>query len=141
MFDLHTHTTLSDGALTPIELISRAIEMGVDALAITDHDTIDAYRDIPLVHDRLKLIPGIELSTQWGSTGIHVLGLNIDLGSDAIVTAATSQTDARLERARRIAENLKKKGIEDTFEQAKKLSAGGYIGRPQCRDRGSSSGS
>ena len=131
MFDLHTHTTLSDGALTPIELISRAIEMGVDALAITDHDTIDAYRDIPLVHDRLKLIPGIELSTQCGSTGIHVLGLNIDLGSDAIVTAATSQTDARLERARRIAENLKKKGIEDTFEQAKKLSAGGYIGRPQ----------
>lgn len=129
--DLHSHTTFSDGALTPHELVARALEQGVDTLAITDHDTIDAYRDFPLVHDRLTLIPGIELSTQWGSTGIHVLGLNIDLESDAMITAAKSQTDARLERARRIAENLKKKGIEDSFEQAKKLSVGGYIGRPQ----------
>jgi predicted metal-dependent phosphoesterase TrpH len=130
-FDLHSHTTLSDGVLTPQELVSRAREKGVDVLSITDHDTLDAYRDISLAHDRLTLIPGIELSTQWGSTGIHVLGLNVDLGSDAIVTAATSQTDARLERAERIAENLKKKGIEDALDQARKLSAGGYIGRPQ----------
>lgn len=130
-WDLHSHTTFSDGSLTPRELVSRALEKGVDVLSITDHDTIDAYRDISLDHDRLTLIPGIELSTQWGSTGIHVLGLNVDLAGDAIVTAATCQTDARLERAVRIAENLKKKGIEDAFEGAKKLSAGGYIGRPQ----------
>lgn len=129
--DLHSHTTFSDGSLTPRELVLRAIEKAVDVLAITDHDTIDAYRDLPLANDRLALIAGIELSTQWGSTGIHVLGLNIDLDSDAIIAAAKSQTDARLERALRIADNLEKKGITDTFEQAKKLSAGGYIGRPQ----------
>jgi len=131
ILDLHSHTTFSDGSLNPRDLISRALEKGLDALSITDHDTIDAYRDLPLVHDRLTLIPGIELSTQWGSTGIHVLGLNIELDSDAIVTAANSQTDARMERARRIAENLRKKGFENTFEEARKLSAGGYIGRPQ----------
>ncbi len=131
IFDLHSHTVLSDGVLSPHELVSRAIEKNVDVLAITDHDTIDAYQDIALAHDRLRLIPGIELSTQWGSTGIHVLGLNIDLHSDAIKTAARIQTETRLERARRIAENLEKKGIEDTFEGARKLSAGGYIGRPQ----------
>lgn len=130
IFDLHSHTTLSDGNLKPHELISRAVEKGVDALAITDHDTIDAYREIPLTHDQLKLVPGIELSTQWGSNGIHVLGLNIDLESDAINTAARMQSDARLQRARQIAERLEKKGIKGTFEGASKLSAGSYIGRP-----------
>ncbi len=130
IFDLHSHTNYSDGVLTPCELISRAIEKGVDVLAITDHDTIDAYRKIPMIHDRLKLVPGIELSTQWGSAGIHVLGLNVDLESDAIKTAARIQSETRLVRARRISENLEKKGIEDAFSEAKKLSVGGYIGRP-----------
>lgn len=130
VFDLHSHTTLSDGALRPNELISRAVEHGVNVLSITDHDTIDAYRDIPLDHDQLKLVPGIELSTQWGSTGIHILGLNIDLESDAIITAARTQSDARLRRAMRIAERLEKKGIKGTFEGARKLSGGSYIGRP-----------
>lgn len=130
IFDLHSHTTLSDGVLTPHELILRALEKGVDALAITDHDTLDAYREIPAHNDKIRLVPGIELSTQWGACGIHVLGLNIDLNSDAITHAARTQSEIRLDRARRIAENLHKKGIEDTFEGAKKLSIGGYIGRP-----------
>ena len=130
-YDLHTHTTLSDGVLTPRELIAYAIERDVDVLAITDHDTIDAFREIPPALDRLKIVPGIELSTQWGTTGIHVLGLNFDLDSDAILKAAQNQTEIRLERARRIAENLRKKGIEDAFEGAMKLSVGHYIGRPQ----------
>lgn len=130
IFDLHSHTRFSDGVLTPFELISRAVEKGVDVLAITDHDTLDAYREIPLSQDRLKLVAGIELSTQCGTTGIHVLGLNIDLNSDAIVHAARVQSETRLQRARRIAESLKKKGIEDAFEGAMKLSVGSYIGRP-----------
>jgi predicted metal-dependent phosphoesterase TrpH len=130
IFDLHSHTTFSDGVLTPSGLISRAVEMGVDTLAITDHDTLDAYRDTPLVHDQIKLIAGVELSTQWQSTGIHVLGLNVDINSDAIQTAVTSQSNARLERARQIAQRLEKKGIKGAFEGASKLSVGGYIGRP-----------
>ena len=130
IFDLHSHTTLSDGVLTPQELILRAIEKGVDVLAITDHDTLDAYEDMPDTPGNIKLIPGIELSTQWENTGIHVLGLNIDLDSDAIRTGARSQSDARLERARTIGEKLAKQGIEDAFTGAKELSIGGYIGRP-----------
>jgi len=116
--------------LTPRQLIQRAVEKGVDALAITDHDTLDAYRQIPLIQDDIKLVPGIELSTQWQTTGIHVLGLNIDLDSEAINTAALSQSGARLERARRIGERLEKKGIKDAFEGARKLTKGGYVGRP-----------
>ncbi len=115
LFDLHSHTTFSDGVLTPCELVSRAVENGVDVLAITDHDTLDAYRDTPLQQDNIRLIAGIELSTQWGNTGIHVLGLNIDLDSDSIIAAAKSQSEARLRRARRIGENLHKKGVDGSL--------------------------
>jgi len=108
----------------------RAVENDVDVLAITDHDTLDAYRVVPLKQDEIKLVAGIELSTQWEATGIHILGLNVDLKSDAINTAASSQSGARLERARRIGERLEKKGIKDAFDGANKLSTGGYIGRP-----------
>ena len=128
--DLHSHTSFSDGVLSPRELINRAIDRGVDVLAITDHDTIDAYEHVSPVRKQLRLVPGIELSTQWGSAGIHVLGLNIDVESDAIKTAARVQSNTRLERARRISENLEKKGIEDSFSAARNLSVGGYIGRP-----------
>jgi predicted metal-dependent phosphoesterase TrpH len=130
IFDLHSHTTLSDGLLTPQELIVRAVEKQVDVLAITDHDTTDAYQELPGGHDQIKLIPGIEFSTQWENKGIHILGLNIDLGCDAIKTGVRFQTDARRERAVQIGERLKTKGIEDAFAGASKLSTSGYIGRP-----------
>lgn len=128
--DFHSHTNFSDGVLTPRELLDRAIANGVDVLSVTDHDTIDAYEHLPQTRSGLRLVPGIELSTQWGSTGIHVLGLNIDLKSEAIKTAARVQSETRLERARRISDKLEKKGIEDAFSGALKLSPGGYIGRP-----------
>jgi predicted metal-dependent phosphoesterase TrpH len=130
IFDLHSHTTFSDGALKPEELIVRALEKSVDVLAITDHDTIDAYQVMPGSHGGIKVIPGIEFSTQWENRGIHVLGLNIDLDSDAIRTGVQFQTNARQERARRIGDNLAKRGIEDAFAGASKLATGGYIGRP-----------
>jgi len=89
IFDLHSHTTFSDGSLTPDELIARAIGKGVDVLAITDHDTLDAYRDLPQANADITVVPGVELSTQWENTGIHVLGLNIDPGSDVAAMGLT----------------------------------------------------
>lgn len=129
-FDLHTHTLHSDGVLSAQELITRAADNGVDVLAITDHDNTGAYAEIPEMPVSLKLVPGIELSTQWQSVGIHVLGLNIDPHCDAMRAAAKAQCDARLKRAARIAENLSRKGIEDTFEGAMNLAHGRYVGRP-----------
>ena len=76
------------------------------------------------------MVSGIELSTQWQSVGIHVLGLNVDLQSDAMLNAVTSQSSARLARARQIGERLEKKGIRDAFAGAGKFSTGAYIGRP-----------
>jgi predicted metal-dependent phosphoesterase TrpH len=130
IFDLHSHTTFSVGVLTPRELIARAVEKKVDVLSITDHDTIDAYHDMQARDGGITLVPGIEFSTQWLNTGIHVLGLNVETGSDALRAGVQFQTDARLERARQISENLEKKGIEDAFAGALQLSSGNYIGRP-----------
>jgi len=135
IFDLHCHTLLSDGALAPAELVARAAAMGVDVLAITDHDTLDAWpearRATASLPGAIRLVPGIEFSTRWETIGIHVLGLNVDPASDAMEASVRYQTEARLERARRIGERLAKQGIAGAFDGAAALSAGGYIGRPQ----------
>jgi predicted metal-dependent phosphoesterase TrpH len=130
IFDLHSHTGFSDGSLLPAALIQRALENRVDVLSITDHDTVDAYRHLPQDLAGIELVCGIEFSTQWNNTGIHVLGLNIDPESDAIEAGVRFQTDARMQRARRIGEKLEKRGIKDAFAGAAKLANGSYIGRP-----------
>ncbi len=130
VFDLHTHTFCSDGVLAPCELISRAIEKGVDTLSITDHDTLDAYRDLKFQHDKINLVAGIELSTEWRNTGVHVLGLNVDINSEAMKTAVRLQSESRGQRALQIAQRLEKKGLKGVFEGASKLTSGSYVGRP-----------
>ena len=86
-------------------------------------------KDLPSAHDSLRLVAGIEFSTHWENTGIHILGLNINTECDAIKTGTRFQTDARLQRARVIGEKLEKQGIENEFEGANRLSIGSYIGR------------
>jgi len=130
VFDLHTHSNFSDGTLSPADLISRAVEKGVDVLAITDHDTIAACEQVAAAGQNIELIPGIEFSTQWENTGIHLLGLNFDVNSPAMQQAAASQTEARHRRAKQIALNLEKLGISDAFAGACSFAQGGYLGRP-----------
>jgi len=130
IFDLHTHTRCSDGTLAPAELLARAAEKGVDVLAITDHDTLEAYRAVTPGGESPRLVAGIEFSTQWEHCGIHVLGLDIDPGSDAVRAGVRFQTEARRERAHRIARILGKMGIADALAGASALAAGQYIGRP-----------
>jgi 3',5'-nucleoside bisphosphate phosphatase len=126
--DLHTHTNASDGKLAPVELLQRAEAKGIELLSITDHDTVAAYSKIkrPL----LTLIPGIEFSTFWNRTGIHIVGLNIDLQSNAITEAIAFQSTARHKRAEAIATNLESKGIKDAFTGAGKIAGNNNIGRP-----------
>jgi len=131
IFDLHSHSTCSDGALTPRELVARAIDQQVGVLAITDHDTVEAFQ-APLADTGvITLIHGVEFSTHWSNSGIHIVGLDIDPDSDAIREGVGFQTRARLERAQQIGLNLGKKGIENAFDGALALSVDGYVGRPQ----------
>lgn len=82
--DLHIHTTKSDGALTPIEVIDEAAKNGVSVMAISDHDTMEAYTDELFEYAKsknIKLINAVEISTKNDKAGIHVLGYNIDLNN------------------------------------------------------------
>jgi predicted metal-dependent phosphoesterase TrpH len=116
IIDLHCHSTASDGCLEPIDLCLRAEALGVDYLSITDHDTMAAYRNLA-IPDAIKLIPGIEFSTQYRDNGIHILGLNVDLKNDHLAAGISAQQDLRLSRAERIAEKLKQKGIANVLPE------------------------
>ena len=130
--DLHCHTTASDGALDPEVLIDRAIGRNIETLAITDHDTMVGYRQVAdYAKERgLRLIPGIELSSQWRGMGIHVVGLGMDPAHPVMIEAERSQTEVRRARAITIAERLEKKMQKKIDFAAVEALAGGEVGRP-----------
>ena len=129
--DLHCHTNLSDGELTPAALIDRAVENGVDMLSITDHDTIAAYQrlDDSKQHG-LKLIPGIEFSTQWNGIGVHILGYNFDLNAKAMTEGIAAQAAARTERSEIICKKLIKLGLNVDLTRVQEIADNGNLGRP-----------
>lgn len=137
-FDLHTHSTASDGSLAPHELLQLAKARGVSVLAITDHDTLAGYQAAsswmqtgaapPALP---RLVPGVEISTQWGRQGIHVLGLNVDPGNGRLRDLLASQQARRSQRARQIARRLEKLRMPGVWDQlAGQLASGTQIGRP-----------
>lgn len=131
--DLHCHTTASDGKLAPADLVARAHERGIRTLAITDHDTAEGFRLAQNAAQELgvKLIPGIELSCVWGGITIHIVGLNFDPNSDAMLAAERQQSDARRNRAGLIAERVGKKLHHDIqLADVEAYAGGDQIGRP-----------
>ncbi|MGZ5037885.1 MAG: PHP domain-containing protein [Usitatibacter sp.] len=123
-FDLHNHSTFSDGLLSPTQLIELAARTGVDAIALTDHDTTDGLEEAADAAQRLgvTLIAGVEISVSWGDTTLHVLGLRVDPEAPALVEGLRSIREGRHARGRRIAEALAKLGFADTFEGAYALA-------------------
>jgi predicted metal-dependent phosphoesterase TrpH len=129
--DFHCHTTASDGSLTPKELLELAAERKIDMLSITDHDTLEAYQDISSANNSIKIIPGIELSSQWNRRGVHIVGLNVSLSSEPILEGVKRQSNARRERAQKIAEKLQRFGFDDCLAGAQSFASGpDQIGRP-----------
>ncbi|MBV2128608.1 RNase RNM [Arsukibacterium indicum] len=132
-FDLHSHTLCSDGVLSPAELVARAVERGVDALAITDHDTVaglaPARQTIAEQQLALRLINGVEISTRWQQLEIHIVGLNIDPDCPQLLTRLESQQQRRLERAEEMARRLEKSQIPDVLPAVKALANGAAVTR------------
>jgi predicted metal-dependent phosphoesterase TrpH len=128
--DLHCHSTASDGALAPRALLQRALEHDVELLAITDHDTVAAYAELDAGNVSLRLIHGIELSTQWRGHTIHIVGLDIDIDSAVMRAAVAQQAEAREQRAEKIGARLAKLGFSEPLEGAARLADGNSIGRP-----------
>ncbi|HFE3064378.1 TPA: RNase AM [Escherichia coli] len=133
IYDLHSHTTASDGCLTPEALVHRAVEMRVGTLAITDHDTTAAIaparEEISRSGLALNLIPGVEISTVWENHEIHIVGLNIDITHPLMCEFLAQQTEWRNQRAQLIAERLEKAQIPGALEGAQQLAQGGAVTR------------
>ncbi|QUJ66371.1 PHP domain-containing protein [Photobacterium sp. GJ3] len=126
LFDLHSHTTASDGRLSPADLVSRAAEFRVDVLAITDHDTVAglaiAQQAIDAQNLALTLVKGIEISTVWNNFDIHIVGLNINPAHPALQSLISEQAERRQNRAVLMGERLAKNQIIGAYEGAKALA-------------------
>ncbi len=128
--DLHCHSTCSDGSLSPIELVRHAKTIGLSALSITDHDTIDAYETaIPAaIEVGLRLGTGIEFSCAHKGTSVHILGYDYSLLNSDMAAFCAKHQERREVRNRKILENLKKRNMlvrEEELHKSKQT-----IGRP-----------
>jgi len=132
MVDLHAHTDLSDGVLSPDHLVDLARLGGLQALAITDHDTVEGY-DLAADHARqlnFDLICGVELNTKFRDHPIHILGYFLEKPpGETFRSHLTCLQQARRERNIRLAGRLRRLGLSVTAEEAEKLGRG-QTGRP-----------
>jgi predicted metal-dependent phosphoesterase TrpH len=133
LIDLHTHTTASDGSLTPAELVAMAAQAGLKALAVTDHDTVDGLAEALEAGRRagLEVVPGVEISVQGGPTGsMHMLGLLVDHGHPGLVEGLKRLQRARAERNPKIVQKFNALGIPLTMEEVAAHAGGELVGRP-----------
>ncbi len=136
--DLHIHTLYSDGVFSPEKIVDTAIDVGLQAIALTDHDNILSY-DVAKdymkknnLEDKLEVIQGIEVNTLYKNYEVHILGYFIDTQNNDFQELLKQQQQARVKQTKEIIELLaKKEGIKIKFEDIKKqVAEGGSIGRP-----------
>ncbi|MCL7419758.1 MAG: PHP domain-containing protein [Methylobacter sp.] len=136
IYDLHCHSTASDGALSPTELITRAHEQGVTSMALTDHDTTNGLAEARTAATAkgIRLIPGIELSVSWHDKCFHIVGLGINPDYPPLAQATQDLQNVRMERAEKIAHKLEKKRIPGALEAVKHAAGDGMITRTHFAD-------
>lgn len=130
--DLHTHSTASDGSVAPAELVSAAIDIGLTAMALTDHDTLEGIteaRDAAL-GTSLELIPGTELSLNYDRGGMHLVVLWLEPGPGPLQDRLSELQRGRDGRNARILEILSDHGLEMSLEEVAEEAGSGSVGRP-----------
>jgi len=118
--DLHSHSIVSDGLLTPAELVERAAGHGVQLFSLTDHDEVSGLAEAEATARSLGLafVHGVEVSVTWAGTTVHIVGLGIDPDHRPLQQALARVRSGRTARARQMAEGLVAAGIEDAYEGA-----------------------
>ena len=136
--DLHIHTLYSDGVFSPEKIVDTAIDVGLQAIALTDHDNILSYKVAKDYlkqenkEDKLEIIQGIEVNTLYKNYEVHILGYFMDVNNSDFQELLKVQQQARIKQTKEILSLLtKKEGIRIKFEDIKKqVAPGGSIGRP-----------
>ena len=141
-YDLHTHTTASDGLLRPAESVELAARLGLAGFAVTDHDTLGGAAEAIDAGRRLgvDVVVGVEISAQGESGDVHVLGLWVDPSDETFAARLASNRDVRRGRNEAIMERLRRHGIDVTLEEAERIAAArrsdgdAAVGRPHIAE-------
>jgi predicted metal-dependent phosphoesterase TrpH len=130
--DLHVHTTFSDGDMTPVEMVTEALKLGLAGIAITDHDDIGGVEvAIEAVGTSgFEVVPGVELSTSDGKSDLHILGYFIDVHDGNLLRYLEMFRDARLKRGIKMVERLRDMGVEIEVDAVLEIAGEGAVGRP-----------
>ena len=134
--DLHIHTYYSDGVFSPEKIVDTALDVGLQAIALTDHDNILSYdvaqKYIQETNKPIEVIQGIEVNTMYKNYEVHILGYFMDVNNNDFQEMIKFQQQARIKQTKEIISLLaKKEGIKIKFEDIKKqVAPGGSIGRP-----------
>ncbi len=131
--DLHIHSTVSDGRYTPEEIVRRAAKLGLSAIAIADHDSVDGTAPALLAaraFPGLKVIPNVEISTDNPEGEVHILGYFIDYTSEELQVNLAKFRNSRQTRAQKMVTRLKDSGIHIEWQRVQEIAGTGSIGRP-----------
>ncbi len=130
-YDLHSHSSASDGTLPPAELVRLAAEAGVEVLALTDHDTTDGVAEACRAASEraIELVPGVEISVTWSAQTVHIVGLNVDPGNARLQAGLQTLRRFRDWRAEEIGRRLEKSGVPDAYPGALAHSNGVLVSR------------
>jgi predicted metal-dependent phosphoesterase TrpH len=131
--DLHVHTNCSDGKYSPAEIIKQAAACGLTVIAITDHDTVAGIvpaLEAARVFPRLRVIPGVEISTEANSGEIHLLGYFLNYTDQNLQATLERMRNSRLYRAQNMIAKLRNLGVYIDWQRVQKIAGSGAIGRP-----------
>lgn len=130
-YDLHSHSTASDGSLSPTDLVKRAKQQNVDVLALTDHDNTSGLSEAQEAADEMgvSLVPGVEISVTWNGVTVHVLGLGICSENKALQKGLQKLREFRTWRGEEISNRLEKAGISGALDGARRYASGSLISR------------
>lgn len=132
MIDLHAHTTASDGSCTPTELVRLAQQLGLTALAVTDHDTVGGLDEAIAAASEcgLELVPGIEISVDYPNGEFHLLGYYLDFRHAGFLSRLFELQENRFNRNGVMVRRIQELGYDLTMEDVLAESGGGQVGRP-----------
>ncbi len=134
-FDLHTHSTFSDGTNTIAENVALARERGIDGIAVTDHDTTAGYDEATVTAGSdLQIVPGVEFSAELDGASLHVLAYWVDPAHDGLRAELRRLNDTRFRRGELMVDKLQELGYDITFERVRAFAGDDLIARPHVAE-------